>query len=329
LTILREISTRISPQPPTAIVDRHDDADRQPHQTRPNILHPLNANDSGSRTLSPQLADDDFIDRTLGKIAQMMQCWPSPTAIDQDPCNILSSAPCHPSSPPSPEIPIVNDEPFDYGSQLDEITAKVKQMSRRWPLTSVMIDPNANTIACPLPPVTSSPQHTLPTLTNTLSHAANCTVPTAPSRFLDFFIKTDSSINRHSDDRHKPHKVQPPLSLQDTFDLQLLVLDKITTVCDGLNNLLDRYITDLPCPPTNLYHCCIMPACPKPATISNLHRPSLFPESITAFVPLKHRLALVSAKIILYATPIPVKPPYSRDHRYPTMIRTKDWMRPP
>jgi len=160
-------------------------------------LHPLNANDSGSQPLSPQLTDDDFVDCTLGKITQMMQCWPSPTTIDQDPSDIPYSVPCHHSSPPSPEIHIVNDKPFDYGSQLDEIAAKVKQMSQCWPSNFIVIDSDANTKACPVPcnpsslylPVTSSPQNTLPTLANTLSHVANCTVPTKPSRFLDSFLK--------------------------------------------------------------------------------------------------------------------------------------------
>jgi len=99
---------------------------------------------------------------------------------------------------------------------------------------------------------------------------------------------------------------------------------KINTVCDGLNNLLEWYITALTHPPDNLHHCCIMPAHPKPATISNLHRPSLFLELIATFVPLKHHIALVSAKIILYVKPIPVKPPYHHDHCHPATIQTKD-----
>jgi len=67
----------------------------------------------------------------------------------------------------------------------------------------------------------------------------NSTIPEV-THHLHNVISLESSINCCDDDnRPKPHDVHPLLSLQDTFDLQLQVLEKINKVCDGLNNLLD------------------------------------------------------------------------------------------
>jgi len=130
-TVLREIPTRISPLPPTATaVDRHDDdIQRQQQAPRPSLLPPLTVQTSVSTSLSPPHDNDNYVDRTLEKIAQMMRSWPSPQ-IDGAPRNINSPAPSHSTSPPSPAHR-PDHEPYNYASNLDRIAAEVKQMSQR------------------------------------------------------------------------------------------------------------------------------------------------------------------------------------------------------
>jgi len=182
------------------------------------------------------------------------------------------------------------------------------------------------------PWTTTMPTATPPPLTpaQVPSHLPpNSTIPEVTCHLHDI-ISPESFIDRLDDaDRPKPHDVHPSLSLQETFDLQLQVLEKISIVCDGLNNLLDRYITAFTRPPTDLKHCCTMPSCMTPAMISTVHGPSLFPEPNAALVTLKHRIALALTTIIPYVKPIPAKPPYSCNNRHRVMIRTKDQMRPP
>jgi len=75
LTVLREIPTRISPSAPTAaVINCHDDAVRQLHKTRPDLLLP-SQNDPNIVPLSPQPTTDDYVNRTLDKIEQMMCSW--------------------------------------------------------------------------------------------------------------------------------------------------------------------------------------------------------------------------------------------------------------
>jgi len=150
------------------------------------------------------------------------------------------------------------------------------------------------------------------------------------TQYLQDFAKIESPIDQLNDDnRPKPHDVQPSLSLQDTFVLQLKVMKKLNTMFDKLNKKLDHYLTALTCPPTNLNTCCIMHACMTPATILNLPCPSLFLEPIPVLVSLKPHTALVSTKIIPYVNPIPATPPYSHEHCHLVMIQTKDQMHPP
>jgi len=89
------------------------------------------------------------------------------------------------------------------------------------------------------------------------------------------------------------------------FDLQLQVLEKISKVCDGLNNLLDQYNIAFTRPPTDLKHCCTMPACMTPTTILTVHGPSFFPEPNATLVTLKHHITLALTTIIPYMKPIP------------------------
>jgi len=143
-TVLREIPTRISTLPPTAtVVDRHDDnLQRQQQAPRPSLPPPLTAQTSVSTSVSPPHDADNYVDRTLEKIAQLMRSWPSPQ-IDGAPRNITGPAPHHSNSLPS-TANLPNHEPYDYKSNLDRIAAKVEQMSRRWPLTSA-VTTNATT----------------------------------------------------------------------------------------------------------------------------------------------------------------------------------------
>jgi len=125
----------------------------------------------------------------------------------------------------------------------------------------------------------------------------NPTIPEVTHPFQET-ISPNSSIDRPNDDaRPQTHDVpRPHLSLQDTFDLQLQVLEKLNTVCDTIKILLDHYITTLPRPPTN--PCRIMPDCMSPVTISNVPRLSiLLMEPTSAIVPMNPCTALVSEKL--------------------------------
>jgi len=124
-----------------AVIDCHDDdADRPPHHPRPHLLPTQTEPNSAHQILSPQPATDNDVDRTLAKIEQMMRSWP-PIATNHDPSVITCNTPRHLSSLPPPETISVDDEPFDYGSTLDKIAAKVEQMRRRWPATTALTDP--------------------------------------------------------------------------------------------------------------------------------------------------------------------------------------------
>jgi len=214
--------------------------------------------------------------------------------------------------PPSPQ-PTTDD-------YVDRTLDKINKMMSSWP-TATARERWTTTMstATQLPPTPAQVPSQLP---------PNPTIPEV-THPLQETISPNSLIYRPDDDaRPQTHDVPwPHLSLQDTFDLQLQVLEKLNTVCDTIKTLLDHYITALPRPPTN--PCRIMPDCMSPVTLSTVPRLSILMEPTPAIVPMNPRTALVSQKITSYVYHIPAKPPYRHDRRHPAPIRTKDRMRPP
>jgi len=139
-----------------------------------------------------------------------------------------------------------------------------------------------------------------------------------------------ASSNRPSNERPSDERPQTPdvpsLSLKDNFDLQSTILDKMIQVCEGISNILNRYILASTRPRTNQYPCQTTPTCMKPATILHSSCLSLFPEPTPIRKP---RPAPVCNNLIHNVHPIPAKPPYIPVCCHLAPIRLKDRMRPP
>jgi len=258
------------------------DADRQLHNPRPYLLPTPTEPNSAHQILSPQTATDNYVDRTLAKIEQMMRSWP-PIATNHDPSVITCNTPRHPSSLPPPETISVDDEPFDYGSTLDKIAAKVEQMSCRWPLTVTPTDPSPNTSECLAPCNSSSPSPTAPSYPRTLSKTlatktllvADCSAPTTtynsvelPQRdkatgddsidppllaavlSLDnFLIKYPRPINlSDAHDRYQPSPDRRlSISRHDLLEQQMQVLHTTNVILGELCAKMSRFLNALSC----------------------------------------------------------------------------------
>jgi len=323
LTILREIATRnLTSVPTVAVVDCHDDdAIRQQHKTCPDLFP--TQTDPNSVPLSPQPPTDDF-DRTLARIEQRMRSWPSakackrPTVVDCD--DAARPRQTHPNPSPHPKVPI-SIPPFlpsqsTDGDYVDRTLAKIDKIMRSWPAAIArerwMLTMPTTTQHPPPPepyPDQLAPSSTIPDITQ-----------------MDFPALASSDGN-DSADRSRTQDV-PSLSLQDTFVLQLKVLDKLNLVCDGIGKLLDRCLTARTRPPTHLIPCQTTPKCTTPATITTSYRPSLFPDLTPKLLP-QPRTTPAWKKLITNVNLIPAKPPYRHVCCHLAPTRTKDRMRPP
>ena len=155
--VLREIPTRISPYASTAaVVDRHDDdADRQP---RPHLLPTQTENNSNHQLLPPRPATDDYIDRTLDKIHQLMRRWPpiatpsaSTDAVVDRYDNDADRQPHNPRPHLLPILtelnsvnPILSPKPVT-DNDVDQTLAKINQMMQSWPPIMTNHDPSVIT----------------------------------------------------------------------------------------------------------------------------------------------------------------------------------------
>jgi len=331
-TILREIPTRISPSAPTdAVVARHD-GDQQPHQRCPNLLLPPTNPNNVHLFLSSPPTNDDYVDNTLDNINKMMRSWPSvraPIAAVVVQHDDDTDRPPHQTRP---DLPPTQKEPtsvphFLYAQSTTDDSVectldKINKMMHSWPSASARKPWTTTMLPATPPPLTPAqvprqlpPNTTIPEVTRHLHDTIS------PASFID---RRDDADRCDDTDRPKSDNVHPPLSLQATFDLQLQVIEKISNVCNGLNNLLDRYIAAFTRPPTDR----TLPSCMTPATILTVHGSSLFPEPNATLVTLKHHIALTLTTIIPYVKPIPAKPPYRCNNRHGAML-TKDGMRPP
>jgi len=322
LTILQEIPTGISPRDPTAaVVDRHDD--RRPHQPHPAFSPTQLAHSSVS--LPPQTITDNYVDRTLDEINQMMRSWQPalarmrPTVADRHDDDVARPYQTHPDlSPPTTEplgvSPLLPSQPDadDYvDGTLDEINKTISSWQpaiarARWQSTM----PTATL----LPPKPEPSQHQLPPTS------------TIPNVIQSDFPVTAASSRGAADDHPQP---QPALSLQDIFVLQLKVLEKLNEVCNAIHQVLNRHLKTLARPPTTMTPSCITPTCMPPATSPKPSCHSAFLELTPKNVPLKPHSAPVWNKYTIHNHPIPAKPPYRHPCHHLAPIQTKDWMRPP
>jgi len=236
----------------------------------------------------------------------MMRSW-QPHIVHYDPCDLTCNAPRHPSSLPPPEP--LPDAPFDTGSKLAEINAKLAQMRLRWQPTTAAIDPSPipstrqdvchSSSAYPNAP--SLPRTTITTLATTEPLVADCPAPTA------------TSIDRLVDDRPQPYDTQRPLlSLQDTMVLQLQVMEKLNMAFTTIHNILDLYRITTAHPLPNLNPCNIASTRVTNVTTATFPCSPLFSKLNPALVPPTIRTALFLQKIVTFPNPpIPAKPPYS------------------
>jgi len=322
LTVLREISTGSSPRNPTAaVVDRHDD--RQPHQPHPALSPTQHAHNSVP--LPPPTIPDNYVNRTLEEINQMMRSWQPalaclrPTVVDRHNDDVDRPHQTHPDlSLPTPEplgsSPLLRSTPAADDS-VDRNLDKINQTTNRWqPAIARERLTTTLPIATLLPPKSELLQHQL--------------TPTSmvPEKTQSDFPVMAASSRCDADDHPQP---QPALSLQDTFVLQLKVLRKINQVLHAIHQVLDRHFNALPCPPTTMTPSSIKPTCMPPTTSSKTSGRSVFLESTLKITLVKPRNDSVWEKPTIYVHPIPAKPPYRHPCRHLTLIQTKDQMRPP
>jgi len=321
LTVLREIPTGSSPRDPSAaVVDRHDD--RQPHQPHP-VFSPTQLAHN-SVLLPPQTTYDNYVNCTLEEINQMMRSWQPalaclrPTVVDRHADEVARLHQTHPdlslpTTKPLGFSPLIPSKPAadDY---VDSTLDKINQTISSWQ-SAIARERRTTTppTAKLLPPKPEPSQHQLtPT-----SAIPDVTQP-------DFPVMA-SSPRCDADSHPQP---QPLLSLQDTFVLQLKVLEKPNQVRNAIHQVLDRHIPALACPSTNMTPSCITPTCTQPATSSKPSCPSVLLEPTPKLVPSKPRSALVWKKTTIYVHPIPAKPPYCNPCRHLAPIQTAR-MRPP
>jgi len=283
LIILREIPTRISPSAPTAdVVDRHDDdddVDRQPHQNS-SLLSPTR-NENNSDPLSPQPATVNFVDSTLANITKIMRSWSSHTSINHDRA-ITCVTPRHLSSLPTPEPPPADNEPFNTGSQLDDLEVKAAQLHRRLKSILAATDPNPDMSACPDRGCSLSPDQTatsptrtpIANLATTTPHIADDPAPTATSdgaephqhdaatqadesvdpALLDAIHSLDNFLLKYlrptdSTDAHAGYQPSPDrrssLCRRDLLAQQTLVFSTINVLLGELSEKLSRTLAAL------------------------------------------------------------------------------------
>jgi len=139
LTVLRETSTGNSPRNPTAaVVDRHDD--RQPHQPHPAFSSTQLAHNSAP--LPPPTIPDNYVNRTLEEINQMMRSWQPalaclrPTVVDRHDNDVARPHQTHPDlSLPTPEPlgspPLLRSTPAADDS-VDRTLEKINQTIKSW-----------------------------------------------------------------------------------------------------------------------------------------------------------------------------------------------------
>jgi len=322
------------------------DADRQPHNPRPHLFPILTELNSVNPILSPKPVTDNDVDRTLAKINQMMQNWP-PITTNHDPSVITRNTPRHPSSLPSPETILVVDEPFDYGSTLDKITAKVEQMSRRWPSTVAPTDPRPHTSAGSAPCKSSSPSPTAPSYPRTLSTTlasktllvADCPAPTATYNVVEppqrdtaigddsidlsllaavqsldnFLIKYPRPINcTDAHDRYQPSTDRRlSLSRHDLLAQQTQVLHTANVILGELCAKMSQFLDALSRSPPSL------------TTLTLQLRPR------TQRAPALPALQLPAKTSRPSQQSIPAKPPFTCPNNKLMLHRTKDHLRPP
>jgi len=329
-TFLREIPTRISPSDPTAdSADRHDDddaVDRLPHQT-----HPFSTNENTSDPLIPfpQPDTEDYINRTLDNIQKRMRSWSSHIAINHDPRDITCTTPHHPSSsfPPAPLS--TADGPNDTGAKLEEIAAKVEQMSRRWRSTIAANSPTGDDSHTPSYHSGPSPPATLSDdgLVNASTRGDNAAIsekeeePVDPSLLAavhsldNFLLKYPRPIE--PTDAHDYYQPSPArrLSLRRNALLaqQTLVLSTVTVILGELHKKLSHFIATTSRPkqkPTAI----TVPLQFSPKTMRN---------------PATSEFQLSTKPICHSQQPIPAKPPFTSFTKQLRLYRTKDHLRPP
>jgi len=350
-TVLREIPTRISTLPPTAaVVDRHDDdIERQPPAPRPYLLPTLTTPKSVSGSFFPQYDNDHDVDRTLGnKIAQLMCRWPPTT--DGAHCEtrtITCNTQRHISNLPPPETISIDDEPFDYGSTIDKIVAKVEQMKRRWPATAAPTDPRPYTSACLAPCHSSSTSPTEPPSPRTLpTHletktllAVECHNPTATDKFAEP-PKFDMATG---DDSTDPSLLDAVQSL-DNFLIKYPRQISFTNALDRYQPSPDRRLSlsrhDLLAQQTQVLHTAnviLGELCEKISRFLDVlsrSTPSLISVKLqlrpwTMRAPALPALRLPTKNRNPSQQSIPAKPPFTGSNNKLMMHWTKDHLRPP